>query len=175
MRSDSDPFSVPDDYFVNQFRLTKDMVHHILFPALIHQMESTSELAIEPSQKILMTLYFYAVGSHQRSIGQNHSFPACQQFVSKRVRQVTNLIVLSQAEQLIVFQPERQHNNRTKGRFMEKTRFPGVLGAIDCTHVPILAPREEEHNYLNRKGYHSKNVQIVSIIGCVHYFHQYFY
>nr|CAI5860132.1 unnamed protein product [Callosobruchus analis] len=36
-------------------------------------------------------------------------------------------------------------------RFMEATGFPGVLGAIDCTHVAMLPPHEEEHNYLNRK------------------------
>lgn len=145
------------------------MVHHILFPALIHQMETTSELAIEPTQRILMTLYFYAVGSYQRSVGQSHSFPACQQFVSKCVRQVTNPIVSSLAEQWVVFPTERQHITQIKGRFMEKTRFPGVLGAIDCTHVSIVAPTGEEHNYLNRKGYHSKNVQLVSIIGCLYY------
>ncbi|KAJ8930981.1 hypothetical protein NQ314_016151 [Rhamnusium bicolor] len=44
---------------------------------------------------------------------------------------------------------------------MRKTRFPGVLEAIDCTHISIIAPVVEEHNYLNRKGYHSKNVQII--------------
>nr|CAI5838135.1 unnamed protein product [Callosobruchus analis] len=38
-------------------------------------------------------------------------------------------------------------------RFMEATGFPGVLGAIDCTHVAILPPHEEEHNYLNRKNF----------------------
>lgn len=27
--------------------------------------------------------------------------------------------------------------------------------------MAIIAPHDEEHNYLNRKRYHSKNVQIV--------------
>nr|CAI5820631.1 unnamed protein product [Callosobruchus analis] len=46
-------------------------------------------------------------------------------------------------------------------RFMEATGFPGVLGAIDCTHVAMLPPHEEEHNYLNRKNFHSKNIQMI--------------
>lgn len=58
---------------------------------------------------------------------------------------------------------------------MEKTQFPGVLGAIDCTHIPIIAPVQEEHNYLNRKGFHSKNVQIVSITYFLSFFVIYFY
>lgn len=44
---------------------------------------------------------------------------------------------------------------------MEKAGFPSVIGCIDCTHIAILGPSHEEHNYINRKGYHSKNVQII--------------
>ncbi|KAJ8965380.1 hypothetical protein NQ317_015679, partial [Molorchus minor] len=39
--------------------------------------------------------------------------------------------------------------------------FPGTIGAIDGTHVAILKPRLEEHNFINRKGFHSLNVQII--------------
>lgn len=51
--------------------------------------------------------------------------------------------------------------NAVKEQFMEKFNFPGVLGAIDGTHIAILKPMEEEHNFINRKGYHSLNVQII--------------
>ncbi|XP_048775293.1 putative nuclease HARBI1 [Ostrea edulis] len=39
--------------------------------------------------------------------------------------------------------------------------FPGVVGAIDGTHVRIIAPSEHEVEYVNRKNFHSINVQIV--------------
>lgn len=39
--------------------------------------------------------------------------------------------------------------------------FPRVIGAIDCTHIPISTPiKEIEANYLNRKSTHSLNVQV---------------
>lgn len=52
-------------------------------------------------------------------------------------------------------------------RFYNRFGFPGVVGCIDCTHVAIVAPNTNnadhpEHIYVNRKGYHSVNTQIVS-------------
>jgi len=38
--------------------------------------------------------------------------------------------------------------------------FPSVLGRIDGTHIKIMAPRENEAEYVNRKGVHSLNVQV---------------
>lgn len=46
--------------------------------------------------------------------------------------------------------------------FWARTQFPGVIGAIDGTHIAIVPPNaEREHLYINRKLYHSLNVLIV--------------
>ena len=52
---------------------------------------------------------------------------------------------------------------QTKYDFYEVAGFPGVLGCIDCTHIPIRAPSlpEDEYSYINRKQFHSINVQAV--------------
>ncbi|XP_028419108.1 putative nuclease HARBI1 [Dendronephthya gigantea] len=39
--------------------------------------------------------------------------------------------------------------------------FPGVIGCIDCTHIRIQAPHLNENYYVNRKRYHSINVQAI--------------
>ena len=45
---------------------------------------------------------------------------------------------------------------------MERFNVPGVIGFVDGTHIAITKPKVDvEHQYMNRKGYHSKNVQIV--------------
>lgn len=39
--------------------------------------------------------------------------------------------------------------------------LPNVIGAIDCTHIPIKAPPgPNEGDFVNRKGVHSVNVQV---------------
>lgn len=63
--------------------------------------------------------------------------------------------------QYIRFPTNREDQNAMKQQFMEKFNFPSCIGAIDCTHVAILKPKEEEHNFINRKGFHSLNVQII--------------
>lgn len=51
--------------------------------------------------------------------------------------------------------------NQNKEEFFNRFNFPGVIGAIDCTHIAILKPKVNAHNFLNRKGYHSINTQVI--------------
>lgn len=51
-------------------------------------------------------------------------------------------------------------------RFFRTYGFPGVIGATDYTHVAIIAPKKGNPFYaealnINRKGYHSINLQLV--------------
>ena len=40
--------------------------------------------------------------------------------------------------------------------------FPGILGALDCTHIPLQSPGGDNAElFRNRKGYFSLNVQAV--------------
>lgn len=65
--------------------------------------------------------------------------------------------------------------------FETASGFPGVIGAIDGTHIRINAPKENSADYINRKGYHSIHLQVnvisshnkvtnVGIYLCIHLF-----
>ncbi|KAJ1201616.1 hypothetical protein NDU88_005422 [Pleurodeles waltl] len=54
-----------------------------------------------------------------------------------------------------------QKQQETKQGFYLISRFPHVLGAIDCTHVRLVPPAATEHLYRNRKHTHSINVQAI--------------
>ncbi|XP_036340226.1 putative nuclease HARBI1 [Rhagoletis pomonella] len=49
----------------------------------------------------------------------------------------------------------------TKRKFKEKSGIPGVIGAIDCTHIRIKAPKENKECYFDRKHSYSLVLQAV--------------
>lgn len=81
--------------------------------------------------------------------------------ISRYVEKYTGIISKHLAPRFIKFPQTAREIDETKQRFEEKFQVPGVLSIIDGTHVAISAmSREVEHAYVNRKGFHSINVQI---------------
>lgn len=160
LRDTSDPFSLPDVHFIRLFRLNKDLVTY-LFQELQQHMGNHARISrINYQQRILITLRFYATGNYQRGIGQEYLLAVSQPIVSRSVEEVSRVLVLHFANDWIQF-PDDVTKNANKREFFQYCGIPGIIGAIDCTHVKIVAPSQEEHAYLNRKGYHSINVQLI--------------
>ncbi|XP_071177496.1 putative nuclease HARBI1 [Mytilus edulis] len=85
-------------------------------------------------------------------------FGVCEFSVFEIVRDLSDVICQKLLPKYITW-PSRNQIPRTVQKFKEKKGFPGVLGAIDGTHIPIRAPREFHENYINRKSFHSINLQ----------------
>ena len=64
------------------------------------------------------------------------------------------------ARDYIVF-PNQIEQLRIQQKFLDLNGFLLVLGCIDGTHVPILAPPCNEDLFVNRKNFHSINVQVI--------------
>ena len=56
-----------------------------------------------------------------------------------------------------------QEADRQKVKFtrLVGSGFPNVVDCIDGTHVRFQGPTMDEHEYVNRKNYHSINVQVM--------------
>ncbi|KAI4455790.1 hypothetical protein MML48_9g00001729 [Holotrichia oblita] len=160
LRDASDPFSLRDENFIETFRLTKDMARHVLGEIEPYLVNTQNPVAVPNLLKLLVALHFHATGCYQRPVGQNYMLNMSQSKISRIISEVS-LAIGHIANQWIRFPRTPAEKQQIKGRFMEQTNFPGTVGAIDGTHVALIAPSVEEHNYLNRKGYHSKNVQII--------------
>ena len=62
-----------------------------------------------------------------------------------------------------IFMPDYLTSLQIKEQFYSLNRFPGIVGAIDGAHIPIIAPAKNEHLFVNRKGFHSIKVQVSSL------------
>lgn len=164
MRDISDPFSLTDEQFSDLYRLSKEIVHFLIQELTPYMQNSNRYNAINPVLRIFTALVFFGTGTYQRVIGQSFQLSLSQQSASRCISEVSLLIIEHLADRYIKFPRTVEEKNRIKETFMLHTHFPGVIGAIDCTHVAMIRPVQEEHNYLNRKQYHSKNIQIVSLL-----------
>lgn len=56
---------------------------------------------------------------------------------------------------------------KIKQGFFQNGGFPGVIGAIDGTHIAIFPPKiEREYLFINKKLYHSLNVLVICDSNC---------
>ncbi|KAL0810119.1 hypothetical protein ABMA28_010921 [Loxostege sticticalis] len=150
---------MPDLFFREQFRLNKSTFRKLCIDLRTYtSLRGTKEIPLEV--KVLCTLSFLATGSYQRIVGVTQHLP--QRTTSRCIRQVVgalnNEVIL---KKWIVFPQTQPERSRIRQEFQRIFHIPGVIGCIDCTHIAIVRPDEDEHLYFNRKGYHSLNVQMI--------------
>jgi len=120
------------------------------------QHQTRRGLPLIPIQQVLISLRFYATGTFRRVIGDLFGvsvFAACT-VIHKVSRAIAKL-----KRQFLSF-PENLAD--IKRKFYDVGHFPGVIGAIDCTHVRIICPNKENAMaFVNRLQFYSINVEAV--------------
>ncbi|XP_011863014.1 PREDICTED: putative nuclease HARBI1, partial [Vollenhovia emeryi] len=116
---------------------------------------------------VTTAIRFMASGSYQMDIGHNIHSAVSQPSVSRCINNVTRALNQTEIFNRWVKCPSTLEEVKSiRDGFWQKYNFPGIIGCIDCTHVAIIAPPTHhpqfpEHTYVNRKGYHSINVQLI--------------
>ena len=72
---------------------------------------------------------------------------------------IVSLAIIKQFAGTITF-PE--HLKKIKEDFYSIANFPNVVGIVDGTLIPIVAPQYDEPAFICRKNYHAINVQAVT-------------
>uniref|UniRef100_A0A667ZBL6 DDE Tnp4 domain-containing protein n=1 Tax=Myripristis murdjan TaxID=586833 RepID=A0A667ZBL6_9TELE len=98
--------------------------------------------ALSPSLQVCLALRYFATGSFQNLVGD-----------SIQVHKSTRF------NEYVKFPTQQQ--NVTRQKLHQIAGFPDLLGCVDGTHVRIKGPKSNENDFVNRKGYHSINTQIV--------------
>jgi len=88
--------------------------------------------------------------SDRFNVGKATAWRSVQKVVNALYKNVATFIKWPTIE-------EAEQNMQTTERLYG---FPGVIGAVDGTHIKITAPNENSDSYINRKGFHSIQLQV---------------
>ncbi|XP_061185223.1 putative nuclease HARBI1 [Saccostrea echinata] len=150
-------FEFDADEYQQRYRFSQETVQYLanlLKPKLCRPtMRSQSLVAI---RQVEMALRYYATGDNMKTIGDTMGFHVSS--VCRSVRDVSQALV-DIAEDYIMWPTSADEINNIKRGFYSIAKFPGVIGAVDGTHVRIIGPSLHENVYVNREGYNSLNVQ----------------
>lgn len=103
-------------------------------------------------ERMLVFLRYVADPGFQHAVGVHKST------VSKTVYNVMGAII-RKTNAWIKFSTSMDDLQNEKVKWQEKYKFPSAIGAINCTHIPILKPSVHGDEYVNRKKFTSINVQ----------------
>ena len=174
-----------DKKLFKRYRFNRDSIY-VICDLLREDLEraTTRSHALSAEVQVLIALRFYASGAFLEVIGD--TFNVDKATVSRVVLCVSELLH-GMANDFIIWPEDDEEKKLIQRGFYEISRFPKILGCIDCTHVRIIRPtrpddamqalefeeEEEEEEaemppmpnyeaaFVNRKGFHSINVQAV--------------
>ena len=107
--------------------------------------------------QVLITLRFLASGSFQQVTGDTLA-ALDKSTVCRIIRRVT--VALSRRlDEFVKFPETQEERDIVKQGLYEIANFPCAIGVIDASHIRIIAPTDNEWDFVNRKRYHSINVQ----------------
>lgn len=145
--------------FRERFRMSKATMM-LLLQEIIPFIPTTKKYySIDVSSQLLIGLRYLSIGTFQQPIGD--LFGVHRSTVSRICRRVLKAIAMLR-EKYINFPSIPSRMQQPKVQFYSLAHFPGVIGAIDGTHIPIKKPSVQDSEiYRNRKGIFSINVQAV--------------
>ncbi|XP_062849564.1 putative nuclease HARBI1 [Trichomycterus rosablanca] len=153
-----DILSFPDEFLRERYRFSSQSIiylNNILKPHISNITHRGS--ALTSLQTLCIALRFFANRSFLYNVGDAEHLGKAT--VCRSVRKVC-LALKRLLYNFVVF-PGHKPIMNIKEEFHRIAGFPRVIGCMDGTHIPIKAPAENEEDYVNRKSFHSINIQII--------------
>jgi hypothetical protein len=180
--NENDPFnSMSDSIFVEEFRFSKENAASLIRQILPFMTDKHNRGNNLPAHhRILIALQWLSTGNYLWNL---RAVVGCSKTTAWRC--VWEFIDAATCEAMVrewLSWPTGEDVNEHTSFFEHKYHLSKILGVVDGTHIAILAPTSSpyEKTYVNRKLFHSLNVQItcganyiiihvdVSNVGSVH-------
>ncbi|XP_064642089.1 putative nuclease HARBI1 [Lineus longissimus] len=142
-----------DRAFIRRYRISKDSFRYVLDligPQIEHP--TRRNRALLPIEQLAVALQFYAFGCFQIEFGDSSGVSQATCCVVRRVSEA----ICGWKERFIRFPTTAEERRVMMQGFYEIAAFPGVIGAIDGTHVAIVSPGGADAiRFINRKQFDS--------------------
>ncbi|EYB87350.1 hypothetical protein Y032_0265g677 [Ancylostoma ceylanicum] len=132
-----------DERFREQFRLTRRGFAFVL-SLLEDDLQSSTRrsAALTPAQKLSIFMDVFGSASIQRK-----TYGYSQATVSRVIAEVSDVLYNRREE--FIHWPDEDRLAETRMAFFDSCGIPEVVGAIDGTHIKIIAPVVDEDSYVN--------------------------
>uniref|UniRef100_A0A672HPZ2 DDE Tnp4 domain-containing protein n=1 Tax=Salarias fasciatus TaxID=181472 RepID=A0A672HPZ2_SALFA len=152
--------SFSTEQWMQNFRLSEDT-----FNSLCHKMRPFMErqdtafrLCVPLRKRLAIALWKLATGSEYRCI--EHLFGVSKSVVCQCVQEFCGTAEKVLVPELVCVLDEDKFGELAVN-FESRWGLPHCVGAIDSCHIPIIAPRDFQFDYLNSEGWHSIILQAV--------------
>ncbi|XP_029918172.1 protein ANTAGONIST OF LIKE HETEROCHROMATIN PROTEIN 1 [Myripristis murdjan] len=154
---------VPDftaQQFINNFRVSRESFQYICdnIKDILAKQDTNYRLCVPVQKRIAIAIWKLATGGEYRTI--SHLFGVGLSTVFNCVQEFCNAVIRVLLPVHIV-QPDATKMIEMARFFSSRWRVPQCVGAIDGSHIPIIAPQQYPKDYYNRKGWHSIVLQAV--------------
>ncbi|KAF4528919.1 hypothetical protein B566_EDAN012619 [Ephemera danica] len=147
-------YSGPD--FKSHFRLHRHTFEAVLESiADVLESQNKGRKSIAPDKQFLIALWIFGTPDSYRSVADR--FDVGRNTALRCVRRVTD--ALCTLSMTYIVWPTGHQVAGVVQDFQASQGFPGVVSAIDGSHIPILGPREDKEAYRNRHDRLSINLQ----------------
>ncbi|XP_034057701.1 protein ALP1-like isoform X2 [Gymnodraco acuticeps] len=142
------------------FRVSRQSFDYICnqVSGVMGRRDTNYRLCIPNKKRVAIALWKLATGGEYRTI--SHFFGVGQSTVCLCVQDFCRATMEVLLPLHITF-PDVEKLVEMATFFNRRWRAPQCVGAIDGSHIPILAPRDYPKDYYNRKGWHSVVLQAV--------------
>ena len=113
---------------------------------------------VTAKRRLAITLYYLSSTAEYRTVA--NLFGVSQSFVCQCIKEVS-CAIRKGFPRAIAF-PKGDDLLKVLQGYEKRWGFPMCAGAIDGTHIPILAPADCHVEYVNRKGFNSITMQAVT-------------
>lgn len=146
--------------FMNNFRLSWDSYHYMcrrLGPVMERQ-NTNYQQAVPVAKRIAIAIWRLATNEVYRTVG--HLFGVGTSTACSCVGEFCDAVIKVLLPDHIKT-PDARKLREISTHFSNRWGAPQCVGAIDGSHIEIIAPSEYPRDYVNRKGFHSIILQAV--------------